>query len=434
MLMFCVPPLARSIADRYKDLLESTPYSLLCAYIALCLFGADSFSDLVRYAPWVPSLSTLSAGLEKINPEHLNRAMRRLRSSVLKMVNKNPGEWAFFFDTTANPKRVVGLPGRGLWATSKGNVYDGRNLLVLVVVNKITGIAIPVAWAPCIKPKDDKINGKMAWELVLDLLDLVVDEGFPKLDVGADSWFDGVLFFNALNKRGFTFNIELKSSRTAKRNISPNATWKHLEDHFGGLPKKGTRVGTREPEEILTGMRGMKFVASRILWVRASKPDSDGKKIEPRIRVAAVYNHANEKKPFAFYATNNISKSGVWQWEMARWRWNIEVLFRDLKQNLTWGKLTCESHTGCDAFIVIPFLIVAYLRLKDDSSGKRSIGEILTEAQHKSVLHSIEFIIANPKCSIYQKFKARMNPSRACKKPVDSVAETNIEELMEEAA
>jgi len=46
--------------------------------------------------------------------------------------------------------------------------------VVLVVVNKKTGAAIPIAWAPCIKEKDDKVNGKMAWELVLDLLDLVV--------------------------------------------------------------------------------------------------------------------------------------------------------------------------------------------------------------------------------------------------------------------
>jgi len=423
MMMFCVPLLARSIADRYKDLLGSVPYSVLCAYIALCLFGIDSLADLVRCAPWTRSLSTLSDGLSKIAPENLNRAMRRLRWSVLKKVRKNPDDWAFFFDTTANPKRVDGLPGRSMWATSKGNVYDGRNLVVLVVVNKKTGAAIPIAWAPCIKEKDDKVNGKMAWELVLDLVDLVVASDFPKLDIGGDSWFDGVQFFDELDKRGFMFNIEMKSSRTAKSNVAPNAAWKPLSMQLEGEAKKGARAGTREPLEEQQGMQGMKYIASRILWIRASKAGKDGKKATMRVRIAAVYNHQAEKTPFAFYATNNLSKSGVWQWKMARWRWNIEVLFRDLKQNLAWGKLSCESHRGCDAFIVIPFLIVAHLRLDVDSSGRRSIGEMLAEEKYSSLLRSIEFIRASPNHGLYEKFKARMSPSRACKKPVDSVAE-----------
>ena len=141
MLIFCVPLLARAIADRYKDLLESLPHSVLCAYIAMSLSGLDSFSALVRLAPWTASLSTLSANLNSIAPEHLNRTMRRLRWAVLQKVNKNPRDWAFFFDTTANPKRVEGLSGRGRWATSNHHVFDGRNLAVLAVVNKRTGVA-----------------------------------------------------------------------------------------------------------------------------------------------------------------------------------------------------------------------------------------------------------------------------------------------------
>jgi hypothetical protein len=434
MLMFCVPLLARLIADRYKDLLESLSYSSLCAYIALSLSGLDSLAALVRLAPWTASLSTLSNDLASIPPENLNRAMRRLRWCVLKRVMKNPDEWAFFFDTTANPKRVLGLPGRGMWATSKGNVYDGRNLVVLVVVNKRTGVAIPVAWAPCIKQKDDQVNGKMAWELVLDLLDLVTADGFSKLEVGGDSWFDGLPFMEELNRRGFTFNVELKSSRTAKSNVAPNARWKLLAEQFEGETKEGVRAGTRESPDIPRGMQGMKYVAGKILWIRASKAGKDGKKLEMRVRVAAVYNHPAEKNPFAFYATNDITKSGVWQSQMARWRWNIEVLFRDLKQNLGWGKLACQSHVGCDAFIVIPFLIVAYIRLDVDPDGKRTIGEMLGESKQASLLHSLDFILANPNHGLLKKFKARMAPERACRKPVDSVAEKNSARALRKAA
>jgi hypothetical protein len=426
MLMFCIPLLARAIADRYKDLLEFLPHSVLCAYIAMSLSGLDSFSALVRLAPWTASLSTLSADLNSIAPEHLNRVMRRLRWSVLKRVAKNPDEWAFFFDTTANPKRVEGLSGRGLWATSSQNIFDGRNLAVLAVINKRTGAAIPIAWAPCIKEKDDKVNGKTAWELVLELLDVALDAGYPKLDVGGDSWFDGLPFLQALDARGFVFNIELKSSRTAKSNIGPKVRWRQLAEQFEGEKKEAVRAGTRQPALEIQGLQGIKYVVQKILWIRSSQKDKSGKTSELRVHVAAMYNHAAEKRPFAFYATNGLAKSGAWQWQMARWRWNIEVLFRDLKQNLAWGKLAIESHIGCDAFIVIPFLIVAYLRLDVDLEGKRTIGEMLAESKQASLLRSIEFIRKNPKHGLYRKFKARMNPARACKKPVDSVAEEKI--------
>lgn len=434
MLMLCVPLLARSIADRYKDLLELMPYSMLCAYIATSLFGLSSFSELVRHAPWSPSLSTASRHLSNFEQNNLNRAMRRLRWSVLKKVKGAPQDWGFFFDTTANPKRVNGLPGRGLWATSKGNIFDGRNLVVLVVVNKKTGVAIPIAWSPCIKPKEDKENGKMAWEVVVDLIDIVLKEGFPRLDIGGDSWFDGVPFLQELAKRGLDFNIELKSSRKAKTNVSPKSQWKSLGEVFEREPREGARAGTREPKEEPKGLAGMKFIASRILWVRGSKRKEDGKRPELRLRITAVYNYPTEKKPFAFYATNNISKSGVWQWQMARWRWNIEVLFRDLKQNLAWGSLTCESYMGCDAFIVIPFLIVGYLRLDIDPMGIKSIGSMLNEEKQASLLKSIEFIIQNPKHGLYKKFKSRMAPSRACQKPIDSVAETKTHQIIYKAA
>ena len=434
MLIFCVPLLARAIADRYKDLLESLPHSVLCAYIAMSLSGLDSFSALVRLAPWTASLSTLSANLNSIAPEHLNRTMRRLRWAVLQKVNKNPRDWAFFFDTTANPKRVEGLSGRGRWATSNHHVFDGRNLAVLAVVNKRTGVAIPIAWAPCIKEKDDKVNGKTAWELVLELLDVAVESRFPKLEVGGDSWFDGLPFLRALELRGFTFNIELKSSRTAKSNVGPKVRWKPLAAQLEGEKKDAVRAGTRESALEISGLQGMKYVAQKILWIRTSQKDESGKYPEMRVQVTAVYNHAAEKRPFAFYATNSLTKSGVWQWQMARWRWNIEVLFRDLKQNLAWGKLAIESHIGCDAFTVFPFLIVAYLRLDIDPDGKRTVGEMLAESKQASLLRSIEFILSNPKHGLYEKFKARMNPLRACKKPIDSVAEPKIIKHIQQAA
>jgi hypothetical protein len=434
MLSFVVPPLARTIADRYKDVLEPVPFPLLCAYIASFVWNSGSFADFVRAAPWTSSLSTMSLGLKEFSDVYLNRAMKRLCWSVLKRIKKNQSEWIFVFDTTANPKRVAGLRGRGNWATSSGNVFDGRNLVVLTVVNTKTGHAIPVAWAPCIKSKDDAVNGKSAWELVLELLDSVVALNFPKLPIAGDSWFDGVPFLEELNKRGFTFNIELKSSRKAKSNISPNAKWESLATQLENSKKQAVEVGTKEIETITPGLRGKKFVAAKLLWIRQSKVDVNGNKPEMRVQVTAVYNHASDKKPFAFYATNDRSQSSVWQWQMARWRWNIEVLFRDLKQELAWGKLACESQEGNNAAIVIPFLIIAYIRLEINLDNDKSIGTILTKERQANTIQSIEFIMNNPKHGLLVKFKNRMNPERACLKPIDSVAETKFNCNTEKAA
>lgn len=343
MLSFVVPSLVRTIADRYKDILEPVRYPMLCAYIASFVLNPGSLADLVRIAPWTSSLSTLSDGLKLFSSTNLNRAMRRLRWSVLKRLSKNPNDWIFAFDTTSNPKRVEGLIGRGMWATSQRQIFDGRNLVVLAVVNLRTGHAIPITWAPCIKPKDDKENGKPAWQVVLDLLDEVLSEHYPKLPIAGDSWLDGVPFLQELDKRDFSFNIELKSSRKAKANVSPNAHWDSLQSQLEGEKKDAAVAGTRILTEVPLVLHGKKFLASKLLWIRQSKPDCTGRRPEIRVQVTAVYNHPAEKVPFAFYATNDLAKSGVWQWQMSRSRWNIEVLFRDLKQELG-GEICHVAH------------------------------------------------------------------------------------------
>ena len=71
---------------------------------------------------------------------------------------------------------------------------------------------------------------------------------------------------------------------------------------------------------------------------------------------------------------------------------------------------------------MIPFLILAYLRLDVDLTGKKTIGEMLSAAKCTEELRSIEYIRANPNHGLYAKYKARKDPSRACKKPIDSIA------------
>ena len=81
-------------------------------------------------------------------------------------------------------------------------------------------------------------------------------------------------------------------------------------------PKKGTRAATRDFDETPQGLQGMQFIASKILWIRPSKKDSEGNRPELLVRATAVYNNPKGNTPFAFYATNSITKSGNGKWHV----------------------------------------------------------------------------------------------------------------------
>jgi hypothetical protein len=423
MLNILTPKVVRNIADQYKDLLGFGSYGMLCAYILCYLYGLENFSDLVRTTPWTMSLSSISRQMNAINPQNLNRAMRRLRASVLKKVGKNPDDWVFAFDTTANPKRVEKLIGGGHWADSRGCVFEGRTILVVVAINIKTGTTIPVAYAPCIKTKDDPENGKTAWKLLLELVDKLLEEGFPRLPLVGDSWFDGVEFFEELNSRGLKFSIELKSSRTATDSSQLNAKWDQLVLHFREESKKQVIIGTNESKDSDSERR---YVASKMLTIKTGKSNDKNKKTI-LVSVTAVYNNPADKTPFAYYATNDFSKSASWQWRMSRLRWNIEVLFRDLKQNLNWGKSDSKTQNGCDIEIVFPLLIIAYLRINIDHENNMSIGLIINQIKQQELIRNLDYIVKHNNSALFLKYKERMHPSRACRKPLDRVAEGNME-------
>jgi hypothetical protein len=54
-----------------------------------------------------------------------------------------------------------------------------------------------------------------------------------------------------------------------------------LAEQFEGETKEGIRAGTRESPDLPRGMRGMKFVAGKILWIRGVHPLIDVA-VEPR--------------------------------------------------------------------------------------------------------------------------------------------------------
>jgi hypothetical protein len=418
MISFQVPGLVRQVADRYKDIVRKggIPYPLLCAYIAMPVYGMSSLSELVRHCPWASSLSVLSAHISRFDGSVLAQCQRRLSWSVLKRARPNAQKWVLVVDTTKNPKRIKELTGRGLWGDSNNVIYEGQNLLVIAAVNLDSGEAIPVAWEPCLKPSERKEAGSASTQ-TLHLLDNLVAQGWPKLPVICDSWFDGFDFMKGLEDRGFEFVIQLKPNRKPKLVPAPRARKHHLPEVFEKLPRSGIRASTRGPDPQKIGIKEMKFRADKLVWIQGGK----GNKMQLPLKVTAVYNHPRESRAFGYYATNALSKSGAWLWKMSRVRWNIEVMFRDLKQQMGWGKLASSSENGNNLSLFMPIAVLAYLR--ENQAQSQSIGKQLSIERHEELLRSIHFLSANPKHIKVARLFSRLDPARACCKPKDTAAE-----------
>ena len=431
MISIITPAGIRQVADRYKDIFASVGinYSTLVSFFCAHLFGVSTLSALVRLFGFSPSVSTLSDALSKFSCK--NRFMRRLRSSILRKY-KNPEDWQylkFAFDSTAKLKRMKGLIGGGHWANSKGNVYEGLTIVVVSLVDIRTGNAIPIAWDRCKKEWEE--DHKTGWEIVLDLLDEIIADGFPPLSVVGDSWYDGYEFMEELVKRSMKFCIQLKSERNVKTNPAPNSKWLKLPAVFSEFKKMTVKVSTKiglssnKKRRIKT-----KYICSKIIFI-FFKSEKDGKKKTKMmpLKVTAVYNHHREKSAFGYYATNNLSAPDVWSWEMSRFRWNIEVLFRDLKQNFAWCSLPCRSNEGVELAVCLPMALIASLRLDSpdvwglEQNKEESLGVMLAKIKAKNFDKSLDILIKNPLHAVVSRIKNRRQAERVNKKPVDKPAE-----------
>lgn len=413
MIEFVVPRLVREIGDRYKDIAARNGIRNPClyAYIGMLHTGSHSLCGFSRLAGWSQSVSTLSRSTHQFTEEIQEDFLRRHRWSLLNTIRKESGDWTFVIDTTKNLKRTFGLEGLGLWGDSNAVVFEGQNLLVIAAIHIKTGAAIPLHVLPCLKPSERKDN-ETANHRVIEILDKLSFEGWPKLHVVMDSWFDSAWLYEQLSSRGFTFVVQLKTIRKPKVNCSPNAKKHTFSEIFDNLERSLTITGTRQ-----TGEQNKKYCSERTIWIAGS--NKENKQIQ--LKVGAAYNDDEGGKAFGYYATNDLSKSGVWLWAMSRCRWNIETMFRDLKQHLGFGKFASKHANGSAIAIVIPIIILGHLRTRCGLTTP--IGTLLARNRQTELIrnfNSIDSEITKHRVSI---IKHRLNPVFANKKPRSSAAE-----------
>lgn len=401
MLVFFVPPSIRAVYFLFKDLFEELgfSYSTSCAFLIYFLFGQTSLCELVRNFPWCPSVSSLAEHAVNFVP---NRFMRRNQKRILKKIACcGHSEFCFAVDDTANPKYGAGVFGSAPFGSSSGS-YFGQKILVLVVVDLRTRRAYPISYVFLSGKKDP--NHIPAPARATELIANAIGDGFPPFPVTSDSWFGSKEFIQAVHGLGCDFAGELKLNRNASTSPEKGSFHQNIVQWFSNL--KRNRL-TRSRYQKRKEKKG-KAYSEKLLYITG---------LNQQLRITAVYNRINGAKPFAIYATTDLSMSGAKLWKLSRARWSIECLFRNLKQSLSFGDLTAGGEGGAHLAVCLPLILATSIGLDASetwgSTGSETLGTIVKKQRESALSKAIEVMINNSKSLRLIRLQARRkNPNQ----------------------
>jgi hypothetical protein len=412
MISCSAPSGVRKVSDRFKSVFDCN-YNCLCALFCLHLFGLESFCESARWFGWSQSVSSLHKAAHQFCA---NRFMRRLQSSVLKKLKNqlNSEDFCYAIDDTANPKFGKKVFGVGHWGKHGGGVYRGQKVMVLALVNKKSGYAVPLHYIFC--KKKDEADYQSGHGLVVKLLNDIHNSGFPKLPVALDSWFDSASLMNTLDQIGVPFCIQCKENRVVKTNPSPTAWWTSWKEIFRQKIKMGIKLAKSDHQK---RPPKTKYLKESFVYIKRRKSP---------LKAVAVYNHISDTKHFAIYVTNDLKMKGYFLYELSRKRWMQEELFRDLKQNFSFGRLPCTGKEGADLSICLPFALIVSLRLFPDELSQEdvsslTIGTRVEKIKAENFQKSLHLLVHNPVHPCVKTIKSRRDISRIHKKPVNSIAD-----------
>jgi hypothetical protein len=410
MISITVPEFVRQVADDYKST-QNMNFCCLSTYFATFLFGLENLSAASRSFPWTPSVTTLSKYLNKFST---NRFMRRLRAKILRKIKEekiNIEDCCYVLDDTLVEKFGKKVFRIGSWGKHGSGMMRGQRIMVLTMVIKSKGIAIPLAFDICPKKNDPEYSSSL--NISLELIDLISSSGFPLLPLVCDSWFDSVSFMKELGKRGIKFVIERKSNRKIKRNIAPRCRWYKWTDLFGKKIRYSVKLYKTENSK---RSYKTKYIAEDYVFLRG---------YNSRLKAAVVYNKPYGKNYFGIYVTNDTQMSCSEIWRYSRSRWCIEVLFRVLKQNLSFSKLPTTGRKASYATICIPFAIYVKILFSKSKWSKRNnvtLDSIIKELKESAFEKSIENLTKKKRSRKILILKVRREVSRNNKKPINPTA------------
>ena len=405
------PSEIRKVADRFKSSTDLS-YHTLCELFGVILFGCGTLNESVRQLGWLHSVSSLDRGLQAFEP---NRFMRRLRSSVLNKYKDvlTTDRFCFAVDDT-----IVERFGNGIFAKGyhprhgKSGVMRGQRVMVLFLVDRQRGVAIPLAFAMCLNKVCE--GYKTGQDLCFDLVKQVIESGYPALTTVADSWFDSVGLMKKFDERGWKIVVECKSNRNVKKIPSPKSPWMKWKEAF----QKDIKVAVKLPStDHNKKRRKTKYIASRRVLLNGR---------DALVSAGAVYNKPSDADFFAVYVSNDLTLTGADLWEYARARWHVEEGFRALKQSLSFLALPCRGENPTMAAICLPFAALASLHMEPELWGGdmyASAGRLVREFRDRALWKTFEDMADGQKRMPILKLQARRLCSENIKKPTDPSAD-----------
>jgi hypothetical protein len=298
----------------------------------------------------------------------------------------------------------------GSWKNHGGGFMRGQRILVLALIDRQNGVALPLAYE--VLSNSSHPEHKKATHLALEMLELLHAEKFPKLVCIFDSWFDSVPLINELKRIGVNFVIECRSHRKVKRCPAPGAKWKTWKDILHKRIKRGVKL---TPTENTKEPRGTKYVAEGCVCING---------LNSMLKAAAVYNNPTDGKFFAVYVTNDLKMSGYEIWSHSRARWHIEEMFRILKQDFSFGQLPLSGKNGTDVGVCLPFSLLVSFQLdrKLWTNRRSTVGSAVKEQREMALNFCLEEATRGSKRSSILVLKTRRKSDRNTKKPINPTA------------
>ena len=336
------PTALRIVADEFKDLLGKH-YRAFVATLCGYFFGLSSFTDIVRYLLFSPSVTDIGRFFnEKDLYLRLNRRQRRIVQKIMKSKGNGTKRYIWALDDT-----TVSHYGRSIWGaywwfdhSINANVF-GHKLLVLGLVDTVTNVFIPIKWE-ILHRDDGTINHEKGWEVGIRLLKEALKEKFPNVPFVADSWFACEEAFQILNEMGIRFVMEIRNNRVIERH-GKKKLGINVKAFFANIRR--TKIHSKNKH---------KWASSATLVLKDS--------VLKLKKVAVANRKGMTDHPFSYYVSNQLTWDENKIWSLARYRWAIEVQFRELKQLFALGEAAVRSKQAVETSISISMISLTVVR------------------------------------------------------------------------
>ena len=425
MLSNSVVVSVRQIANDAKDLCSGDfTYKVFVSLLSGLFFGLPTLSAIVRVFTFSVSCSALSRGIASIPSESLMRRTRNKVSALIARTEHPERRYVLAIDDTFVRKFGTSAENCYWFDHTSGSSKQGRNFLVLVVIDVFTGHVYPIDVTLLKGKKHAEYQPRI--ELLKERLLLLKSADFGKLTLVADSWFSDKKFFSWLNENSFIFEIEIKTNRKIT----------YLDKKIlGSTSEKGKIVYPSASDAALTLKRNTAFSGGAPKQIAGGVVRLFGSSL--RLKFACVWNNSDSIKdrPFACYVTNKTKMMPSRVWALSRFRWGIECYFRASKQDFSFDGLPTQSSEAALGLVILGMFLycnieiarydpdavplekkVSLKKYPPISSFVKSLRQANMEATFKRAM-----ILKPMREKVLSHFLGRLDPKRVCLKPRDKI-------------